>query len=612
MAILALIRNPREIGQVLCLSAEIAQARGTSVCALCWQHAQPPLPGAGYGDNSLGKAVRAYLQEHQEVPALARLVKQGKGEVRELSSPDATESALDLARQEEVQLVVAVGDDQAAGKGASYSTNNLLKKAPCSTLILFGGPGRAGHARNIFVFAGENPHDGACLFLAQQLAEANNGKITLARTEAEYEDVNVEVGRQDLNQLIRDTGLEDSERIECQILREKDRAGNARKMNAHDLVLVGANSPVVSTIVKSTEHPAIAVIKRAPALKPWRPGTIGEEWNPFLSPADYVDLLGGLRRGSLLSLDFLIMLGLAAVVASMGLLQDSPAVVIGSMLLAPLMTPMLGCAMALAQANPKLGNTSLATIGSGTLLTVITSFAIGFLTPGVELTPEIYARGAPNVLDLVIAAASGAAAAYALARPNLVGSIAGVAIATALVPPLCSIGISVAYFQVGNAGGAALLFLTNFIAIVLFAALTFRWMGVRTSRRTRFRQRRWVAATVAVMALVAIVLLGPLKVSLVKDLLQGKPKPNLYPLSRTVIEPLKDYVEDNPDIEILTAGRPASRHHRSDVVLVIGAPFELDRKYAQDLIEIVRREMRDPDLKVEVHCLRELWQESSD
>lgn len=381
-------------------------------------------------------------------------------------------------------------------------------------------------------------------------------------------------------------------------------------MDRHDLVLVGANSEAVHSIVELTARPAVAVVKRAPALRPWRHAIMGADWNPFLSPADYADLLETLRRGSMLTLDFLVMLGLATIVASMGLLQDSPAVVIGSMLLAPLMTPMLGCGLALVQANPKLGNSALKSIGAGLLLTIAVSLVIGIFTPGAELTPEIYARGAPNVLDLVIAGASGAAAAYASARPNLVGSIAGVAIATALVPPLCSIGISLAYYEFDNAAGAALLFLTNFVAIVLFAAATFRVMGVRTTR-TRRRQRRWVTGTVAAMAIVVLILLGPLKVSLVRDLVQGKPQPNFYPLSKTVIEALKDYVEENPDIEILNAGRPASPYHPSDVVVVLGAPFELDKEYGRELIRIVREEMGDPDLKVEIHCLRELWQERS-
>ena len=104
---------------------------------------------------------------------------------------------------------------------------------------------------------------------------------------------------------------------------------------------------------------------------------------------------------------------------------------------------MIGCGLALAQANRKLGNMALATVAVGLLCTLSISLLVGILTPGNELTPQIYARGEPTVLDLIVAVASAAAAAYALARPNLVGSIAGVAIATALVPRLpdfCSSG----------------------------------------------------------------------------------------------------------------------------------------------------------------------------
>jgi len=106
------------------------------------------------------------------------------------------------------------------------------------------------------------------------------------------------------------------------------------------------------------------------------------------------------------------------------------------------------------------------------------SVAIGFITPGAELTPEIVARTEPNILDLLIALFSGAAAAYAIARPSLAGTIAGVAIATALVPPLCSSGIALSYFQFPEFIGALFLLLANVVAIILAAAATFRAMGL--------------------------------------------------------------------------------------------------------------------------------------
>ena len=114
---------------------------------------------------------------------------------------------------------------------------------------------------------------------------------------------------------------------------------------------------------------------------------------------DYVDLIQGLRRGSRLSVDFLTMLGLAAAIASLGLLQDSPAVVIGSMLLAPLMTPMIGSGLSLAQANAKLGWNSLVSIVSGFLLTLAMSCIIAVVTPGEEMTSQVLARGSPAIGD---------------------------------------------------------------------------------------------------------------------------------------------------------------------------------------------------------------------
>jgi len=608
MAILALIRNPEDISQVISWSAEMALARDLPLFVLCCHPSATAIPE--FPERKWTQAVERFLREHHETPSVARLAEAGNLKIEEVGHRDAAACAIDTARREDSEFIVAAAEDPSGKRGATYASNPLLRNAPCNTILLFGGPERRRSPQKIFVATADNPHDGAALFLANQLAESHHGEITLARTEADDEEVNMEVGRRDLLQLMRDTGVETAGHIHCRVFNKRKYREIARAMDDHDLVLMGANAGDVNAVVELTKRPAVAVVKRGPALRPWRQRKVGEDWNPLLSPADYADLLTGLRRGSQLSLDFLIMLGLAAVVASMGLLQDSTAVVIGSMLLAPLMTPMLGCGLALAQANPKLGNTALRAVGTGLALTLAISLLIGFFTPGAELTAEIYARGDPNILDLVVAAASGTAAAYASARPNLVGSIAGVAVATALVPPLCSAGISLAYYDLVNARGAALLFITNFVAIVLFAAVTFRTLGIRTAR-TGSRQRHWVVGMVAAMAVAGLALLVPLQLSLLKGLLLGKPQPSYYPLSRSVMDALEDYVEDDPNLEIFDAGRPSSPYHTADVVLVLGAPYDLDRQYADALIKIVRREMRNPKLRVEVHLIRELWQVNS-
>jgi uncharacterized membrane protein len=113
-------------------------------------------------------------------------------------------------------------------------------------------------------------------------------------------------------------------------------------------------------------------------------------------------------------------------------------------------------------------------MGRGFLLVLGVSHLVGFVTPtGETLTQEVLARGSPNILDLLIAVFAAMAAAYAMARPNLVGSIAGVAIATALVPSGCAIGISLAEGDVLNGVGAGLLLLTNFAAIIVASNMTF-------------------------------------------------------------------------------------------------------------------------------------------
>jgi len=303
------------------------------------------------------------------------------------------------------------------------------------------------------------------------------------------------------------------------------------------------------------------------------------------------------------------MLGLATAIASLGLLQDSPAVVIGSMLLAPLMTPMIGAGLSLAQANPKLGMNSMRAIACGAVLTLAISCLIATVTPGEEMTSEVLARGNPNVLDLMIALLSACAAAYALARPNLVGAVAGVAIATALVPPLCSAGISMAYRQYAVALGAALLFVTNLVAIILGAARTFHYLGVTTIAASA-RQRRWVYRTLAVLGVVMVGLAFPLGYALERNIDLGRPQPAMYPLTRAVEEALVEHVARTPGVDLVSAGRPSSLHDAADVVVVLASPRDLPQSFGEELADIVHREMGDDDLVVDVHCLQEAWKAS--
>lgn len=607
MAFLAVITKSDEIPVVIPWVAQFAKARQTDVTFACWAYS----PVVTWNETpaeceELVEEVGAWLTESADV--LSHL--SGEITVRGVSGPTPHSAVIPVVQREDVELLLAAAEDQSGHTGASYATNPMLRSSPCHTIILFGSEDRSTSAEQIFVGVSDSPHDATASFLACRMAERADSRVMLARAEMDFEQEAFEVGRRELQQILRDAGAEGDHRIECRVFRKGDADHLSSVMNEHDLVLMAANSNKIRGILELTDRPTVAVIKRAPQLRAWRRSKRGAEWNPRLSPADYADLIQGLRRGSRLNADFLTMLCLASVVASIGLLQNSPAVVIGSMLLAPLMTPMIGCGLALAQANPKLGNDALHSVGLGLLATLTISFVIGLVTPGAELTPQILSRGNPTLLDLVVALASAAAAAYALARPSLVGSIAGVAIATALVPPLCSAGLAFAYASLSLAKGAALLFSTNFVAIVIAAALTFRVMGI-TAAKAQSRQRLWVFRVAAALGVAIILFLIPLQRALNRSLVEAKPQPATYPLARSVIEALEYRIEQEANVELIAAGRPSSPNDTTDVLVFVGAPGELDRAFGREIIDIVKTTMQNDSLTVEVHCLRELWQEST-
>ena len=177
-----------------------------------------------------------------------------------------------------------------------------------------------------------------------------------------------------------------------------------------------------------------------------------------------------------LNVPYLLMNGLATIVASYGLLENSVAVIIGAMIIAVLLGPITGIALALVDADYRLLRRALLAEFSGVALVLLFSFVIGKIHFEMSLGSEIIGRTSPSILDLIIALAGGAAGAYATVTPRLSAGLVGVAIATALVPPLCSCGICVAHGLYREGGGAFLLFATNLVAIQSVTSLVF-WLN---------------------------------------------------------------------------------------------------------------------------------------
>jgi len=219
-----------------------------------------------------------------------------------------------------------------------------------------------------------------------------------------------------------------------------------------------------------------------------------------------------LRDSSSPDFDFFLLVILSSIIATSGLLTNSPAVIIGAMLVAPLMSPILGLGLASLTGDAAFFRNAGIALARGAAIailiaTILTLFnrLLPFL-PLQELPSEVLARIRPTPIDLTIALAGGMAAAFALAMPSISAALPGVAIATALMPPLCTVGVGIAMGRWDVAGGALLLFITNAVTIAFAAMLVFSAVGFSVKRE----EGRIVPRALVVTAVFTLVLLVPL------------------------------------------------------------------------------------------------------
>lgn len=185
------------------------------------------------------------------------------------------------------------------------------------------------------------------------------------------------------------------------------------------------------------------------------------------------------RRNAALDFPHTFLNILSACMASYGLLADSTAVVIGAMIVAMLLNPILGISMGLAESDHRMIYKSAISLFGGLGVGFVTALIIGWVHHDIPIAHQIEIRTEPNFFDLMIALAGGAAGAYATVALDLSVAFVGVAVATALVPPLSSCAILFARGDMKMASGALLLTFTNIVAIQLAASVVFWLMGFR-------------------------------------------------------------------------------------------------------------------------------------
>ena len=199
---------------------------------------------------------------------------------------------------------------------------------------------------------------------------------------------------------------------------------------------------------------------------------------------------------------YLFMTTLSAGIAVLGLLLSSPAVVIGAMLISPLMGPIIGLGFALATVDARHIRRAAVALAAGSAFAVLFCAAVVLFSPLQNVTNEIAARTRPNLFDLLVALFSAMAGTYATIRDRA-GAIVGVAIATALMPPLATVGFGLATGNIAVLTGALLLFTTNFVTIALTAAVMARMYGfgpTLSPRQTMFQS----VAIITTFALLAV------------------------------------------------------------------------------------------------------------
>jgi uncharacterized hydrophobic protein (TIGR00271 family) len=201
-----------------------------------------------------------------------------------------------------------------------------------------------------------------------------------------------------------------------------------------------------------------------------------------LPDKDKAALIRKLVQNGTPDFDYFYLIGLSTLMATLGLLLNNSAIVIGSMLIAPLMYPVLGVALGLVMMGTNVGllhralNTLVKSLGIGLGLSVLAAFLFG--DAEMYQTAEVMARTVPTHLHLLVAIVAGAAVAYMLAKPEWGDALPGVAIAVALVPPLAAVGVGIAAMSAVIIKGATMILLLNLFGIIAIAVVIFLLMNL--------------------------------------------------------------------------------------------------------------------------------------
>jgi uncharacterized hydrophobic protein (TIGR00271 family) len=367
----------------------------------------------------------------------------------------------------------------------------FLRYIPCEVVICLGLDEETEFSR-ILVATAPGKNGRAALRLGSKLASAVSGNLTALHVNPNVGVAAEEVGERRLESHITKSLGKDHPDIDSRVIVD-DRIDEGIKRvweeGLHDLVVIGVtvSQLEVSLGARLGKKAVVVMVSTASPFTSQSKQFLDEVaqlYVPQITRDDRVALVDSVQSNAAWNFDFVALMVLSTVMAAIGLIQNSGAVVIGAMLVAPLMTPLMGLGLSLVQGNRMLAKMSFHSVILGVGVSLLGGFLVGSLAFGFqEPTLEMLARGVPGFLDLMVAFAAGMAAAYASTRPNLIAALPGVAIAAALVPPIATAGLALSLGQFDLAIGALLLFGINMVTIILASMLSLWLVGFRNLKK---------------------------------------------------------------------------------------------------------------------------------
>ncbi len=512
--ILVPIANPETAESLLHLAGTLVRPEGGKVIALRVITVPNQLPlsdgsiEAEANQMLLDQAIDQATKEEFRVQIMTRV------------SRTIAEGILDTAREEDVDQILvgwSGGEGRSIAKSMGPVLDPIIKDAPCEVLIVKGYNWK--EIKSILVPTAGGPNAPIGARLASTLSLSTGASVT---------GLFVQVGRASSSRMAQNRKVLDNTFQDLEfnkppekkiILSNSVLTGILKEAENYDLVIVGASEEgfidqfafgsIPQRIASQAPYSSVMVKGFSGAPEFWFRKVLQMIFNlfPTLTQEEQLEVREELISDAEPGQDYFVLIVLSSIIAALGLLLNSPAVVIGAMLVAPLMSPILGFSLAIVLGEVRLLRTSLESVFKGVMATIIVSILVGLISPLKEMTPEILARTQPTLVDLFIALASGMAGAYALSRKEVSAALPGVAIAAALAPPLAVVGLGIAFGNMQAAGGALLLFITNIITISLAGLIIFTLLGIHPLNlqpEVKKRVRRGITGMVLLVVMITI------------------------------------------------------------------------------------------------------------